>query len=93
MKFMEEHFTEDMSIEDFATYTGRAICDGENHHYLHETISNTDITISESSPAPDNSLKLKDPDKDQDRIIEAYSREGSWTGEAKLAWNIGTCYT
>lgn len=25
MKFMEEHFTEDMSIEDFATYTGRSL--------------------------------------------------------------------
>lgn len=25
LKFMEEHFTEDMSIEDFATYTGRSL--------------------------------------------------------------------
>lgn len=25
MKFMEEHFTEDMDIEDFATYTGRSL--------------------------------------------------------------------
>lgn len=25
MKFMEEHFTEDISIEDFATYTGRSL--------------------------------------------------------------------
>ncbi|MBD5204283.1 MAG: hypothetical protein HDS82_05350, partial [Bacteroidales bacterium] len=27
---------------------------------------------------------LKDPDKDRDRIIEAYRRGGSWTAVAKL---------
>lgn len=54
------------------------------YHATGDTISDTDITISESSPAPDNSLKLKDPDKDRDRIIEAYRRGGSWTAAAKL---------
>ncbi len=33
------------------------------YHATGDTISDTDIIISESSPAPDNSLKLKDPDK------------------------------
>ncbi len=54
------------------------------YHATGDTISDTDITISESSPTPDNSLKLKDPDKDRDRIIEAYRRGGSWTAAAKL---------
>ena len=54
------------------------------YHATGDTISDTDITINESSPAPDNSLKLKDPDKDRDRIIEAYRRGGSWTAAAKL---------
>ena len=54
------------------------------YHARGDTISDTDIMISESSPAPDKSLKLKDPDKDRDRIIEAYRRGGSWTAAAKL---------
>ena len=54
------------------------------YHATGDTISDSDITISESSPTPDNSLKLKDPDKDRDRIIEAYRRGGSWTAAAKL---------
>lgn len=54
------------------------------YHATGDTISDSDITISESSPAPDNSLKLKDPDKDRNRIIEAYRRGGSWTAAAKL---------
>lgn len=54
------------------------------YHATGDTISDTDITISESSPAPDTGLKLKDPDKDRDRIIEAYRRGGSWTAAAKL---------
>lgn len=54
------------------------------YHATGDTISDSDITISESSPAPDNSLRLKDPDKDRDRIIEAYRRGGSWTAAAKL---------
>ncbi len=54
------------------------------YHATGDTISDTDITISESSPAPDNSLKLKDPDKDRDCIKEAYRRGGSWTAAAKL---------
>lgn len=54
------------------------------YHATGDTISDTDIVISESSPAPDKSLKLKDPDKDRDRIIEAYRRGGSWTAAAKL---------
>ena len=54
------------------------------YHARGDTISDTDIMISESSPVPDKSLKLKDPDKDRDRIIEAYRRGGSWTAAAKL---------
>ena len=54
------------------------------YHATGDTISDSDITISESSPTPDNSLKLKDPDKDRDRIIAAYRRGGSWTAAAKL---------
>lgn len=54
------------------------------YHATGDTISDADITISESSPAPDKSLKLKDLDKDRDRIIEAYRRGGSWTAAAKL---------
>ena len=54
------------------------------YHARGDTISDTDIMISESSPAPDKSLKLKDPDKDRDRIIEAYRRGGSWSAAAKL---------
>ena len=54
------------------------------YHARGDTISDTDIMISESSPAPDMSLKLKDPDKDRDRIIEAYRRGGSWSAAAKL---------
>lgn len=54
------------------------------YHATGDTISDTDITISESSPPPDTSLKLKDPNKDRDRIIEAYRRGGLWTAAAKL---------
>ena len=49
-----------------------------------DTISECDLDISQSSPTPDNSLKLKNPEKDRDRIIEAYRRGGSWTAAAKL---------
>ena len=56
----------------------------EAYHARGDTISDTDIMISESSPTPDKSLKLKDLDKDRDRIIEAYRRGGSWTAAAKL---------
>lgn len=49
-----------------------------------ETISESDLDISESAPTPETSLLLKDPDKDRDRIIEAYRRGGSWTAAAKL---------
>ena len=54
------------------------------YHSRRDTISDTDIMISESSPAPEKSLKLKDLDKDRDRIIEAYRRGGSWAAAAKL---------
>ena len=49
-----------------------------------DTISEKDIDISESAPTPEISLLLKDPDKDQDRIIAVYQRGGSWTAAAKL---------
>ena len=49
-----------------------------------DTISESDLDISESAPTPETSLLLKDPDKDRDRIIEAYRRGGSWTAAAKL---------
>ena len=49
-----------------------------------DTISESDLDISESAPTPETRLLLKDPDKDPDRIIEAYRRGGSWTAAAKL---------
>ena len=49
-----------------------------------ETISECNLDISESAPSTEMSLLLKDPDKDRDRIIEAYRRGGSWTAAAKL---------
>ena len=49
-----------------------------------DTISESDLDISESAPTLETSLLLKDPDKDRDRIIEAYRRGGSWTAAAKL---------
>ena len=49
-----------------------------------DAISESDLNISESAPTPETSLLLKDPDKDRDRIIEAYRRGGSWTAAAKL---------
>ena len=54
------------------------------YHARGDTISDTDIMISESSPASVDSLKLKNPDKDRDRITEAYRRGGSRTAAAKL---------
>ena len=49
-----------------------------------DTITESDLDISESAPTPETSLLLKDPDKDRDRIIEAYRRGSSWTAAAKL---------
>ena len=49
-----------------------------------EIISECNLDISESAPSTEMSLLLKDPDKDRNRIIEAYRRGGSWTAAAKL---------
>ena len=49
-----------------------------------DTISESGLDISESAPALETSLLLKDPDKDRNRIIEAYRCGGSWTAAAKL---------
>ena len=53
-------------------------------HSKTDIISATDLNFSQSEPDADDSLTLRKPQKDKEKIIEAYRRSGSWTGAAKL---------
>ena len=53
-------------------------------HTTQETISAADLNFSQSEPETDDSLQLRKPHKDIQKIIEAYRRVGSWTAAAKL---------
>ncbi len=47
-------------------------------------ITTADLNFSQSEPEPADSLLLRKPQQDKQKIIEAYRRGGSWTAAAKL---------
>ena len=53
-------------------------------HSKTDVISAADLNFSQSEPDADDSFTLRKPQKDKEKIIEAYRRSGSWTGAAKL---------
>ena len=53
-------------------------------HAKDETISADDISFNLSEPSADDSLALRNPQKERDKIIEAYRRGGNWKQAAKL---------
>lgn len=53
-------------------------------HSKTDTITATDLNFSQSEPEPADSLLLRKPQQDRQKIIEAYRRGGSWTAAAKL---------
>ncbi|MFV9805679.1 sigma-54-dependent transcriptional regulator [Phocaeicola vulgatus] len=53
-------------------------------HAKDETISADDISFNLSEQSVENSLSLRNPQKERDMIIEAYRRGGNWKQAAKL---------
>ena len=53
-------------------------------HSKTDVITAADLNFSQSEPEPADSLKLRKPQQDKQKIIEAYRRAGSWTAAAKL---------
>ena len=53
-------------------------------HSKTDTITAADLNFSQSEPEAADSLKLRKPQKDKQKIIEAYRRGGSWTAAAQL---------
>ena len=53
-------------------------------HSKTDVISAADLNFSKSEPDADDSLVLRKPQKDKEKIIEAYRRSGSWTAAAML---------
>ncbi len=53
-------------------------------HSKTDTITAADLNFSRSEPETADSLKLRKPHKDKQKIIEAYRRGGSWTAAAQL---------
>ena len=53
-------------------------------HSKTDTITVADLNFSQSEPEAADSLKLRKPQKDKQKIIEAYRRGGSWTAAAQL---------
>lgn len=49
-----------------------------------DTISEADINFNLSEPSADDSLALRNPQKERDKILEAYRRGGNWKQAAKL---------
>lgn len=53
-------------------------------HSKTEVITAADLNFSQSKPETSDSLLLRKPQQDKQKIIEAYRRGGSWTAAAKL---------
>ncbi|MCM1142875.1 MAG: sigma 54-interacting transcriptional regulator, partial [Muribaculum sp.] len=53
-------------------------------HAETDTISESDLNFNHSEPIADDDLSLRNPDKDREKIIEAYRRGGNWKQAAKL---------
>lgn len=53
-------------------------------HSKTDVITAADLNFSQSEPEPADSLLLRKPQQDRQKIIEAYRRGGSWTAAAKL---------
>ncbi len=53
-------------------------------HSTDDVITASDLNFSQSEPEPADSLRLRKPQEDKQKIIEAYRRGGSWTAAAKL---------
>ena len=53
-------------------------------HAESDTISESDLNFNHSEPIADDDLSLRNPDKDREKIIEAYRRGGNWKQAAKL---------
>lgn len=53
-------------------------------HVKTDTISEADINFNLSEPSADDSLALRNPQKERDMIIEAYRRGGNWKQAAQL---------
>ena len=53
-------------------------------HSKSDVITAADLNFSQSEPEPADSLLLRKPQQDRQKIIEAYRRGGSWTAAAKL---------
>lgn len=53
-------------------------------HSKTDVITAADLNSSQSEPEPTDSLLLRKPQQDRQKIIEAYRRGGSWTAAAKL---------
>lgn len=53
-------------------------------HSTDDVITASDLNFSQTEPEPADSLRLRKPQEDRQKIIEAYRRGGSWTAAAKL---------
>ncbi len=53
-------------------------------HAKDDTITASDINFNLSEPTADDSLALRNPQKERDLIVEAYRRGGNWKEAAKL---------
>ena len=53
-------------------------------HSTNDVITANDLNFSQSEPEPADSLRLRKPQEDRQKIIEAYRRGGSWAAAAKL---------
>lgn len=53
-------------------------------HAKGDTISEADINFNLSEPRVDDDLSLRNPQREREKILEAYRRGGSWSEAAKL---------
>lgn len=53
-------------------------------HAKGDTISEDDINFNLSEPRVDDDLSLRNPQREREKILEAYRRGGSWSEAAKL---------
>ena len=53
-------------------------------HAKGDTISEADINFNLSEPRADDDLSLRNPQREREKILEAYRRGGSWSEAAKL---------
>lgn len=53
-------------------------------HAKSEAITEADINFNLSEPSADDSLALRNPQKERDMIIEAYRRTGNWKQSSEL---------